>query len=435
LQLATPNISPTQRANTFLCCIAALLVSGCVSQQSALDFAGTPTPQPVPTGVLLGSAGQATSTQASLQTTTQTNENNVPTRAPRPALAVQPGTQGQGATVTTAQVKTTVEKTTAKPQNTGQVLAVAEQTSNQSPTVNVIAAAATPVQTLVATETESKPVIENDTTKSQDSSAVEVASLSPTVEAVQSVEVPEQQSVKKQGFFEKLFAPSENTPRPGAHIGDDERNNRARNSRASKRINTASRVSENAPERTTKPKSKRPKVVVATARTGRSDDTSALPGVKSNSEIFGIKEEESPLARRTTQVAALGSLGRLSPNGLRVQHSKVQVACLKPGVIRLLKMVERKYGKKPIITSGYRSPKRNRRAGGARNSQHIFCKAVDIQVEGVSKWKLAKFLRTLPGRGGVGTYCRTKSVHIDIGSVRDWHHPCRKSSKRKRKRA
>ena len=160
---------------------------------------------------------------------------------------------------------------------------------------------------------------------------------------------------------------------------------------------------------------------------------SLLPGVKSNAELFGIKEAEK--SSEATVVASAGSFGRLSPNGLRLQHSKVQVACLKPGVLRILKIVEKRYRSKPIITSGYRSPKRNRRAGGSRNSMHIFCKAVDIQVEGVTKWQLAKFLRTIPGRGGVGTYCRTKSVHIDIGTKRDWHHPCRRSSVRKRKRA
>ena len=159
-----------------------------------------------------------------------------------------------------------------------------------------------------------------------------------------------------------------------------------------------------------------------------------LPGVKSNAQILGI-EEAQPENGDRTQLASLGSLGRLSPNGLRLQHEKVQVACLKQDILQLLAIIERHYGKKPIITSGYRSPKRNRRAGGAKNSMHIFCKAVDIQVEGVSKWDLAKYLRTIPGRGGVGTYCRTRSVHIDTGKVRDWHYPCRRSSKRRKKKA
>ncbi|MEM1364692.1 MAG: D-Ala-D-Ala carboxypeptidase family metallohydrolase, partial [Pseudomonadota bacterium] len=77
------------------------------------------------------------------------------------------------------------------------------------------------------------------------------------------------------------------------------------------------------------------------------------------------------------------------------------------------------------------SPASNRRAGGARNSRHTFCDAADIQVAGVSKWTLAKYLRTIPGRGGVGTYCHTKSVHIDTYKKRDWNWACRKRKRRR----
>ena len=160
----------------------------------------------------------------------------------------------------------------------------------------------------------------------------------------------------------------------------------------------------------------------------------ALPGVKSNASLFGIGGEDQEIESRV-QLASVGSLGRLSPNGLRLQHSKVQVSCFKPELLRLLKKVHRKFGKAPIVTSGYRSPRRNRRAGGVSRSQHIYCKAADIQIENVSKWTLAKYLRTLPGRGGVGTYCRTKSVHIDVGSKRDWHHPCRRRTNRKKRKS
>lgn len=156
-----------------------------------------------------------------------------------------------------------------------------------------------------------------------------------------------------------------------------------------------------------------------------------LPGVKRDRALFKMGKEED--RKENILLAAVGGFGRLSPKDLRLQTDKVNVSCIKPEVIRIVKIVERHYGKKPIITSGYRSPSRNRRAGGARNSMHIYCKAVDMQVEGVSKWTLAKFLRSVPGRGGVGTYCRTKSVHVDTGPKRDWHHPCRRKSKRLRR--
>lgn len=414
--------------------LAVLAISGCVSQQSALDFGGQEVAQPVPTGVSLGGGN---SVQAN--TVTAATNNSIPIKAPRPTTTL---TQADVATPTVEAVTTPVQSATA--------LAVT-QTPTQTPTANVIAAATppvtnqtTPVQntaqiaetvtpTAAIPSPKPTPAAATTTTVAQTSQqSVEVASLSPTVGAAQNVEAPQAEVAKKKTFLEKLFTSKEknlnkpNTKKPRVDRG----------SRASSRISTANSVAQRPKVKVTKPKVTKPKTIVASARTTQSNSGTALPGVKSNNEIFGIKDEAPAAAKKntTTQVAAVGSFGRLSPNGLRVQHSKVQVACLKPGVLRILKQVERRYGKKPIITSGYRSPKGNRRAGGARNSQHIFCKAVDIQVEGVSKWKLAKYIRTLPGRGGVGTYCRTKSVHFDIGSKRDWHHPCRKSAKRKRKK-
>ena len=447
---AAHNKTHTKGAKAILC-LATLFVSGCVSQQSALDFGETPQtlPQPVATGVQLvdsNSSGLASTVVA----------NNIPVKAPRianltsnaPTQPIPVATIASPATTIASQPVAPVIQTpnaaepiiiaqqvapqaptvptTAVPNSaTTEALAITNS-QTQSPTANVIAQATTQAS-IVPTK---KPIV---TTTAQPTS-VEVASLSPSVGVAQSVEAPAPQTVKQKSFFEKLFAPQEKKPRPVTNV---KKPNIQRATSSSSRIETASLVTKRTPNVSKKPKIKSPKTVITKVDNTDRNSGGALPGVKSNSEIFGIKDQgptKKKSTTKTTQVASVGSFGRLSPNGLRVQHSKVQVACLKPGVLRILKMVERHYGKKPIITSGYRSPKGNRRAGGARNSQHIFCKAVDIQVEGVSKWKLAKYLRTVPGRGGVGTYCRTKSVHFDIGSKRDWHHPCRKSSKRKRKK-
>lgn len=173
------------------------------------------------------------------------------------------------------------------------------------------------------------------------------------------------------------------------------------------------------------------KTTVTSAPT-KAELNGALPGVKRRSAIFGLNDDDDD-NKGNIQLASVGAAGRLlSPSGLILQTERVQVDCFKPELLRILAAVERKYGKKVMVTSGYRSPNRNRRAGGVSNSTHIYCKAADIQVEGVSKWDLAKYLRTVPGRGGVGTYCRTKSVHIDVGTQRDWHHPCRRGKKRKK---
>ena len=131
-------------------------------------------------------------------------------------------------------------------------------------------------------------------------------------------------------------------------------------------------------------------------------------------------------------MAGAAALGRIGGHGLRTQHSKVSVGCLKPKLVRLIKRAERHFGRHAIVTSGYRSRRHNRRVGGARKSMHVSCEAADIQISGVAKWKLASWLRKQEGRGGVGTYCHTRSVHIDIGEKRDWNWRCKR---RKRRRA
>jgi len=163
--------------------------------------------------------------------------------------------------------------------------------------------------------------------------------------------------------------------------------------------------------------------------------TDALPGVRERDQLFEIRsrteiDEESldlyESVDGSYQVASAAGLARLAPHGLMLQREDVNVSCFKPQLVRLLKVIERKYGKRILVTSGYRSPAHNRRVNGAPKSMHMACAAADIQVEGVSKWELANFVRSLPGRGGVGTYCHTKSVHVDVGPERDWNWRCRR---------
>jgi len=159
----------------------------------------------------------------------------------------------------------------------------------------------------------------------------------------------------------------------------------------------------------------------------------ALPGVKVKN-IFGISQATNTAKRIGEEVnkpvqlasASIGSAARSVANGIRKQTDRVSVKCFRPELVKMIKRIERHYGKPVVVTSGYRSPKRNRRAGGSKKSLHMYCAAADVQVKGISKWALAKYIRSMPGRGGVGTYCHTKSVHLDIGSKRDWNWRCRR---------
>jgi uncharacterized protein YcbK (DUF882 family) len=175
---------------------------------------------------------------------------------------------------------------------------------------------------------------------------------------------------------------------------------------------------------------------MASLGSGASEPLDALPGVRQTA-LFEIKrksglDDDSDIDLNEdedhgpVQVATAAGLARLAPNGLITQTEQVDVACLKPSLVRVLKTVEDHYGKKLVVTSGYRSPEHNRRARGARNSLHMYCAAADILVPGVTKWELANYLRTMPGRGGVGTYCYTDAVHVDVGPERDWNWRCRR---------
>ncbi|MEM8838342.1 MAG: D-Ala-D-Ala carboxypeptidase family metallohydrolase [Pseudomonadota bacterium] len=113
-----------------------------------------------------------------------------------------------------------------------------------------------------------------------------------------------------------------------------------------------------------------------------------------------------------------------------VQHSRVATKCFPTRLKNILAKVGKKYGVPPVVKSGYRSPRMNRRVGGARNSAHMRCEAADISVKGVSHYKLARYLRSLPEVGGVGTYGCRGIVHVDVGKKRSWHYKCRKRRKR-----
>lgn len=64
-----------------------------------------------------------------------------------------------------------------------------------------------------------------------------------------------------------------------------------------------------------------------------------------------------------------------------------------------------------VITSGYRCPKHNKAVGGAKRSQHVLGRAVDIKVKHYTPAEVGHFAKMI-GFGFVKVY---KSwVHIDV---------------------
>ena len=82
-------------------------------------------------------------------------------------------------------------------------------------------------------------------------------------------------------------------------------------------------------------------------------------------------------------------------------------------------------GRQPIhVLSSYRSPRTNsmlrrRSRGVAKNSQHMYGRAMDMRFPGVNMHRVREAAMKLQ-RGGVGWYARTGFVHLDVGSVRAW---------------
>jgi len=89
-------------------------------------------------------------------------------------------------------------------------------------------------------------------------------------------------------------------------------------------------------------------------------------------------------------------------------------------LVALLQAVRDRFGRPVVITSGYRTQAHNRAVGGAANSQHLYGRAADVRVEGVSPEQVAAYAETLlPGRGGIGRYPANKTraagwVHLDV---------------------
>ena len=88
-----------------------------------------------------------------------------------------------------------------------------------------------------------------------------------------------------------------------------------------------------------------------------------------------------------------------------------------PGLVTILQNIRTHFGKPVEINSAYRTPTKNKAVGGTEYSQHLYGKAADIVVTGISPKKVAAYAETLlPKKGGIGIY--STFVHIDIRDVK-----------------
>ena len=86
-------------------------------------------------------------------------------------------------------------------------------------------------------------------------------------------------------------------------------------------------------------------------------------------------------------------------------------------LVTILQKIRAHFGKSVTITSAYRTPGKNKAVGGTTYSQHLYGRAADIKVSGVSPKKVAQYAETLlKNKGGIGTY--STFTHIDTRTTK-----------------
>ncbi|WP_269929942.1 D-Ala-D-Ala carboxypeptidase family metallohydrolase [Aminobacter sp. HY435] len=93
---------------------------------------------------------------------------------------------------------------------------------------------------------------------------------------------------------------------------------------------------------------------------------------------------------------------------------------LRPEIVSGVEDLQTAWGRSLPIVSGFRGAARNKKAGGAKKSQHKHGNAVDIDVSDLSKAERVNLIRMASEKGftGIGVYAT--SLHLDKGGRRAW---------------
>ena len=86
-------------------------------------------------------------------------------------------------------------------------------------------------------------------------------------------------------------------------------------------------------------------------------------------------------------------------------------------LVNVLQKIRNHFGKSVTITSAYRTPTKNKAVGGQAYSQHLYGRAADIKVKGITPKKVAAYAETLlKNKGGIGIY--STFTHIDVRATK-----------------
>lgn len=151
-------------------------------------------------------------------------------------------------------------------------------------------------------------------------------------------------------------------------------------------------------------------------------------------QMLAPKEKAKPINFVPSEQEATiqnASLVSAQPRGMAAlvasdkRGSMPDLGNLRPELVTGVSTLQAAWGKDLPIVSGFRNKTRNKKAKGARHSQHISGNAVDIDVAGMPHAEQVKLIRLASEQGftGIGVY--GGSIHLDYGGRRYWgpdHH-------------
>jgi LysM repeat protein len=89
-------------------------------------------------------------------------------------------------------------------------------------------------------------------------------------------------------------------------------------------------------------------------------------------------------------------------------------------LINIFDSIQRDFGQPIKVKWGYRDQRTNRQVGGARNSAHIYGKALDLCLDSPSRESIKKLI-TISSKYnilGIGVYSDAQVLHIDIDTTK-----------------
>jgi hypothetical protein len=113
----------------------------------------------------------------------------------------------------------------------------------------------------------------------------------------------------------------------------------------------------------------------------------------------------------------LSGFSSLVSQGTITLRASAPTNCVPGNLREVVAAVAAKFG--PVsVESTHRNRSRNWRAGGARQSLHLSCRAIDFRVRTRTRGVMA-YLRSRPEVGGLKIY-GNGIIHIDNGERRSW---------------